>query len=129
MTDIIDKAAMALSAGLMLLGIVGMGIVEILVGPPYSPVPMTNEAGEVVATPVPTCGANNGGAPPPPASLVNGTGPYAGPTRVSTNPIPTIPRGHSPPLLAHAPSSTLSVLSYHLLHQQSSRLRGLFADA
>jgi len=26
MTDIIDKAAMALSAGLMLLGIVGMGI-------------------------------------------------------------------------------------------------------
>jgi hypothetical protein len=52
MTDIIDKAAMALSAGLMLLGIVGMGIVEILVGPPYSPVPMTNEAGEVVATPL-----------------------------------------------------------------------------
>ena len=52
MTDIIDKAAMALSAGLMLLGLVGMGIVEILVGPPYSPVPMTNEAGEVVATPL-----------------------------------------------------------------------------
>ena len=52
MTDIIDKAAMALSAGLMLLGIVGMGILEILVGPPYSPVPMTNDAGEVVATPL-----------------------------------------------------------------------------
>jgi len=52
MTDIIDKAAMALSAGLMLLGTVGMGILEILVGPPYSPVPMTNDAGEVVATPL-----------------------------------------------------------------------------
>ncbi|EMA68999.1 hypothetical protein C461_05192 [Halorubrum aidingense JCM 13560] len=52
MTDIIDKAAMALSAGLMLLGIVGMGIIELLVGAPYSPVPITNEAGEVVATPL-----------------------------------------------------------------------------
>ncbi|TKX78136.1 hypothetical protein EXE53_22790 [Halorubrum sp. SD626R] len=51
-TDIIDKAAMALSAGLMLLGIVGMGILEILAGQPYSPVPVTNEAGEVVATPL-----------------------------------------------------------------------------
>ncbi len=52
MTDIIDKAAMALSAGLMLLGIVGMGILEILVGAPYSPVPITTEAGEIVATPL-----------------------------------------------------------------------------
>ena len=52
MTDIIDKAAMALSAGLMLLGLVGMGILEILAGQPYSPVPMTNDAGEVVATPL-----------------------------------------------------------------------------
>jgi len=52
MTDIIDKAAMALSAGLMLLGLVGMGIVEILAGAPYSPAPITNEAGEVVATPL-----------------------------------------------------------------------------
>lgn len=52
MTDIIDKAAMALSAGLMLLGIVGMGIAELLVGQPYGPVPITNEAGEVVATPL-----------------------------------------------------------------------------
>ncbi|GAB3694018.1 hypothetical protein [Halorubrum pallidum] len=50
--DIIDRAAMVLSAGLMLLGIVGMGIVEILAGQPYSPVPMTDEAGEVVATPL-----------------------------------------------------------------------------
>ena len=52
MTDIIQKAAMALSAGLMLLGLVGMGIVEILVGTPYSPAPITNEAGDVVATPL-----------------------------------------------------------------------------
>jgi hypothetical protein len=52
MTDIIDKAAMALSAGLMLLGLVGMGILEILAGQPYSPVPITNDAGEVVATPL-----------------------------------------------------------------------------
>ncbi|WP_280586162.1 hypothetical protein [Halorubrum sp. Boch-26] len=52
MTNIIDKAAMALSAGLMLLGLIGMGILEILVGAPYSPAPITNEAGEVVATPL-----------------------------------------------------------------------------
>ncbi|WP_144920407.1 hypothetical protein [Halorubrum salsamenti] len=52
MTDIIDKAAMALSAGLMLLGIVGLGLVELIAGQPYSPVPITNEAGDVVATPL-----------------------------------------------------------------------------
>lgn len=52
MTDIIDKAAMALSAGLMLLGTVGMGLIEILAGAPYSPAPITNEAGDVVATPL-----------------------------------------------------------------------------
>ena len=52
MTDIIDKAARALSAGLMLFGTVVLGIVEILAGKPYSPVPMTNEAGDVVATPL-----------------------------------------------------------------------------
>ena len=43
---------MALSAGLMLLGIVGMGILEVLVGAPYGPVPLTNEAGDVIATPL-----------------------------------------------------------------------------
>jgi hypothetical protein len=52
MNDIIDKAAMALSAGLMLLGTVGLGIVEILAGKPYSPAPLTNEAGDVLATPM-----------------------------------------------------------------------------
>ncbi|MGM0448339.1 MAG: hypothetical protein ACQERM_08835 [Methanobacteriota archaeon] len=52
MTDTIDTAARALSAGLMLFGIVVLGIVEILAGEPYSPVPITNEAGDVVATPL-----------------------------------------------------------------------------
>ena len=51
MTPLIDKAAMALSAGLVLLGIVGLGIVELLAGKPYGAAPLTNEAGAVVATP------------------------------------------------------------------------------
>jgi hypothetical protein len=49
--DIIDKVALAFSAGLMLVGIVGLGIVEPLAGKPYGAAPLTNEAGEVVATP------------------------------------------------------------------------------
>jgi hypothetical protein len=52
MTDIIDRAAMALSAGLILLGIVGLGVVELLAGKPYGAVPLTNEAGEIIATPM-----------------------------------------------------------------------------
>lgn len=51
-TTVIDKAAMALSGGLMLLGVVVLGIVEILAGKPYSAVPLTNDAGEIVATPM-----------------------------------------------------------------------------
>jgi hypothetical protein len=47
----IDKAAMAISGGLMLLGIVVLGIVELLAGQPFGAAPVTNEAGEVVATP------------------------------------------------------------------------------
>lgn len=47
----IDKAAMALSGALVLLGTVGLGIVEILDGAPYSPVPLTNDAGEIIASP------------------------------------------------------------------------------
>jgi hypothetical protein len=50
--DIIDKAAWALSGALMLLGIVVFGIVEILAGPPYGAAPMTNDAGEIIATPM-----------------------------------------------------------------------------
>ncbi|KOX96246.1 hypothetical protein EXE48_02205 [Halorubrum sp. ASP1] len=52
MTDIIDKAARALSAGLMLFGIAVLGLVETLAGQPFAPVPMKNEAGDVVATPL-----------------------------------------------------------------------------
>jgi hypothetical protein len=51
-TTVIDKAAMALSGGLMLLGVVVLGIVEILAGKPYGAVPLTNDAGEVIATPM-----------------------------------------------------------------------------
>jgi hypothetical protein len=51
-TTIIDKAAMALSGGLMLLGVVVLGIVEILAGQPYGAAPLTNDAGEVIATPM-----------------------------------------------------------------------------
>lgn len=51
MTDTIQKAAMALGGGLMALGIVGLGIVEILAGKPYGAAPLTNEAGAVIATP------------------------------------------------------------------------------
>lgn len=47
----IDKVAMGLSGALMLLGIVVLGFIEVLAGPPYGAAPMTNEAGEVVANP------------------------------------------------------------------------------
>ena len=51
MTDTIQKAAMALGGGLLTLGIVGLGIVELLAGKPYGPAPLTNEAGDILATP------------------------------------------------------------------------------
>ncbi|MDS0258387.1 hypothetical protein NDI56_03055 [Haloarcula sp. S1CR25-12] len=51
MTDIIEKAAMALGGGLVALGIVGLGVVELLAGKPYGAAPLTNEAGAVLATP------------------------------------------------------------------------------
>jgi hypothetical protein len=47
----IDKAVMIATGALMFAGIVLAGIVEILTGQPFSPVPMTNEAGEVIAQP------------------------------------------------------------------------------
>lgn len=50
-TDIIDKLAMGASAACMFTGIVLLGIVEIIAGKPYGAAPVTNEAGEVVATP------------------------------------------------------------------------------
>jgi len=48
----IDKAAMAVSGGLMLLGVVVLGLIETLAGKPYGAAPMTNDAGEVVAMPL-----------------------------------------------------------------------------
>lgn len=48
----IDRAAMMLSGGLVLFGIVVLGFVEVLDGQPYGAAPMTNDAGEIVATPM-----------------------------------------------------------------------------
>lgn len=48
----IDRAVMLVSTGLMLLGIVVLGLVETMAGEPYRAAPLTNEAGEVVATPL-----------------------------------------------------------------------------
>lgn len=47
----IDRAAMALSSALLLVGIVVLGVVEILDGVPYGAAPTTNDAGEVLAQP------------------------------------------------------------------------------
>lgn len=52
MTTTIDKAAMGLSGALITLGIVVLGIMEVIAGKPYAPVPLKNDAGEVVATPM-----------------------------------------------------------------------------
>jgi hypothetical protein len=49
--DTVDKAAMAVSGALMLAGIVVLGIVEIIAGKPYGAAPLTNDAGEVIASP------------------------------------------------------------------------------
>jgi len=51
-TDIVDRIAMGLSGALFLLGIVVLGLVELVAGKPYSPAPLTNDAGEVIATPL-----------------------------------------------------------------------------
>jgi len=50
--DAIDRAMLAIGGALITVGIVVLGIVEILAGKPYgaSPVEQTNEAGEVVNT-------------------------------------------------------------------------------
>ncbi|MXR40241.1 hypothetical protein GRX01_02560 [Halobaculum sp. WSA2] len=49
--DIVDKVALAVGAALMLLGVVVLGLIEVLAGQPYGAAPLTNEAGEVIATP------------------------------------------------------------------------------
>lgn len=51
-TDAIDRAALAISSGLILLGVVVLGVVELLDGAPYGAAPTTNDAGEIVATPM-----------------------------------------------------------------------------
>lgn len=48
----IDRIALLLSTGLMLVGIVVLGIVELLDGAPFGAAPLTNDAGTVVATPL-----------------------------------------------------------------------------
>lgn len=48
----IDKAAQALGGALILLGVVVLGLIETLAGPPYGAAPTTNDAGEVIATPL-----------------------------------------------------------------------------
>ena len=50
--DTIDKLAKGLGGALILVGVVVLGIVEILAGQPYGAAPVTNDAGEVVATPM-----------------------------------------------------------------------------
>ncbi len=50
--DLLDRAAMLVGTGLMAVGVVVLGLVETLAGEPYGAAPLTNEAGEVVATPM-----------------------------------------------------------------------------
>lgn len=47
-----DELAIGLGGALILVGTVVLGTVEILAGPPYGAAPVTNDAGEVVATPM-----------------------------------------------------------------------------
>lgn len=47
----LDKVLLGASGALVLLGVIVLGVIEVLAGKPYSPVDMTNDAGEVVATP------------------------------------------------------------------------------
>ncbi|NIB98274.1 hypothetical protein [Halobacterium sp. R2-5] len=49
--DLVDRLAMALSAALLLGGIVVAGLIETLTGVPRGAAPVTNDAGEVIATP------------------------------------------------------------------------------
>jgi len=50
--DIVDRIAMGLSGALFMLGIVVLGVVELLDGAPFGAAPTTNDAGEIVATPL-----------------------------------------------------------------------------
>ncbi|MFB6188673.1 MAG: hypothetical protein ABEI57_02205 [Halapricum sp.] len=50
-TTIIDKALLTLSSALVLLGVVVLGLVEVISGEPYGAAPVTNDAGKVIASP------------------------------------------------------------------------------
>lgn len=47
----IDRAAMLLGTGLMMLSVVVLGLIEVIAGKPYGAAPLTNDAGEVIAQP------------------------------------------------------------------------------
>ena len=47
----VDRIALALSGTLATLGIVVLGLVETFTGKPFGATPLTNDAGEIVATP------------------------------------------------------------------------------
>lgn len=49
--DTVDRIALGVSGALATIGIVVSGVVEIVAGEPYGAAPVTNDAGEVVATP------------------------------------------------------------------------------
>ena len=49
--DLADRLAIALSGGLLLLGVVVTGLIETLDGAPRGAAPVTNDAGEVIAQP------------------------------------------------------------------------------
>jgi hypothetical protein len=51
-TTIVDRIAMGLSGALILLGVVVLGLIETLAGQPYGAAPVTNDAGEIIATPM-----------------------------------------------------------------------------
>lgn len=50
--DTLDRLSVATGGLLISLGVVVLGFVEVLAGQPYGAAPMTNDAGEVVATPM-----------------------------------------------------------------------------
>jgi len=47
----VDRIALGVSGALATVGIVVLGVVEIVAGKPYGASPVTNDAGEIVATP------------------------------------------------------------------------------
>ncbi|MFB6184298.1 MAG: hypothetical protein ABEI96_07060 [Haloarculaceae archaeon] len=50
--DSIDRTVMLVSTGLMFVSVVVLGLLEILDGAPFGAAPVTNDAGDVVATPL-----------------------------------------------------------------------------